>query len=515
MLNRRRFLFPFLGIIALAGLLLILLITPHGSGVQPDSIVYLSGAKNLLAGKGFVNNGIPITHFPPLYSLFLAAMGLLVKNLVQAARILNAILFGINTALVALAVYLATGRRFLPAALAGLFFLASAPILVAHAWALSEPLFITFSLSCILLLSLYIIKPTWLLLITSSLLLGLAILTRYMGIGFLPAAVVIVFAGRGDRQLKIRFRDTFLWGILACAPFIILSVVNMLAAGSATDRTFVAHPASEFHYLGEIFANLSVFLAPIALPVWVWPAFLGLLAGLFIAQLEIFGSLHLKEINWRSMEIVVAAACLLFSASFLLFLFLSISYFDASTSVDSRILSPLLAILIVAGFSTICSVTQILKKPMLWRFFLICVVIFLAIKIPDAIQSGASIQKNGLGYTATAWQESASIAYVKSLPGNTKIYSNGADVIGFITENQFKNPAVLIPRKKFPTTTLANPSYNQEVEAMCKDIQLNGALLLYMDNFSRPYLPNPDEVQSACKLSVLLRFADGTVYGEK
>ncbi len=515
MTRRTGFLFATLGLIGLIGTILILWITPHGAGVQPDSVVFLGGAKSLLAGKGFVNNGKPITHFPPVYPLFLAAIGLSRINLVLAARILNAILFGINAALVALAVYLAAGRRILAAILAAVFFLASAPILEAHAWALSEPLFITLSLACILLLSMYIIRPTWPLLIASALLLGFAIITRYIGIGFLPAAVVMVFVGRGDRKPWKRFRDTFLWTILACAPFIILSAINMLVAGSATDRTFVHHPASEFHYLADIFANLSKFIAPIALPAWVWPAFLGLLAGLLLAQLEIFSRLHLKEINWRSMEMVVAASCLLFSASFVLFLFLSLSFFDASTSINSRILSPFFAILIVAGFSTIWSVSQTLKKPMLWRFFLICLVVSITIKTPDAIQSGASIQKNGLGYTTIAWRESASIAYVKSLPGDIKIYSNGADAISFMTENQLKNQVVAIPQKKFPTTTLVNPSYHQEIEAMCKDIQQHGALLVYMDNISRPYLPNQEEVQTACQLSVLQQFADGKVYSEK
>jgi hypothetical protein len=511
MKKKTRILFPYLGLIGLTGIVLILWITPYGPGIQPDSIIYINGAKSLLAGKGFLDQGVPITHFPPLYSLFLAVIGLLEKNLVQTARILNVILFGINAALVALAVYLTTGRNFLTTTFAAFFFLASAPILEAHAWALSEPLFISFSLVCILLLSVYVTRPGLPLLIASSLALGFAIITRYIGLAFLPATLVIVFVGRGDRQLRQRFRDTFIWAILACAPFIILSVINMLAAGSATDRSFVYHPVSEFHYLAEIFDNLSKFIAPISLPIWVWPAFLGLLAGLFIAQLEIFSKLHLRDINWRSTGIVMAMACLLFSASYLLFLFISLSFFDASTPVDARLFSPILVILIPGGFSAIWSVAQTLKKPMLWRFFLVFLVLSICIKTPDAIRSGASIRKNGLGYTSLPWRESASIAYVKSLAGEMKIYSNGADAIGFLTENQ----SLSIPKKKSPTTMKANPTYKKEIEAMCQEIMENGALLVYFNTIGRGYLPSQEEVESACPLSVLQRFADGTVYGEK
>jgi hypothetical protein len=137
------FLYPFIGIIAITGIALILWITPLGAGVQPDSIVYINGASSLSSGKGFSNNGIPVTHFPPLYSIILATANLFVRNFVQAARILNAILFGINAGLVALAVYLSSGRNYLTASCACLFFLVSAPLLVMHAWALTEPLFIT------------------------------------------------------------------------------------------------------------------------------------------------------------------------------------------------------------------------------------------------------------------------------------------------------------------------------------------------------------------------------------
>ena len=197
-------LFPSLGLIGIAGLFLIIWITPHGSGVQPNSIVYINGAKNLLSGKGFSNNGNPITHFPPLYSIFLAITNLFVNNLVQAARILNAILFGINAELVTLAVYLATERRFLPAACALFFFLASAPLLEIHAWALSEALFITLSLVCIVLLSKYVIRPTFPLFIASSLSLGFALITRYIGLAFLPAALLIVYVGKGGQQIRAK-----------------------------------------------------------------------------------------------------------------------------------------------------------------------------------------------------------------------------------------------------------------------------------------------------------------------
>ena len=55
--------------------------TPFGLGLVNDSAYYIEGAANLLAGKGFVRLSgggelKPITHFPPLFSLVLAGLGL-------------------------------------------------------------------------------------------------------------------------------------------------------------------------------------------------------------------------------------------------------------------------------------------------------------------------------------------------------------------------------------------------------------------------------------------------------
>jgi len=505
------YLFPYLAVIGIIGLLVILWITPHGAGVQPDSIVYINGAKSLLSGKGFSNNGHLIIHFPPLYSIFLVATNLLINNLVQAARILNAILFGINAALVALAVYLATGRSFLTTTCAVFFFLASAPLLLIHSWALSEPLFITLSLVCIILLSMYVIKPTLSLLILSSLSLGFALITRFIGLAFLPAALLIVFVGMRGQQLGQKLRYTIIWALLACMPFIILSVIDLLLTGSASDRRFVYHPVSRLQFTGEIIHIGLKFVAPISFPSWVWPAFFGLLAGLFISQVGILSKAHRSDIDWRSMGVVVPALCLLFTPSYLLFLFVSLSFFDASTPVDARLLSPIFVILIVGGFSAIWTVARILKKPMLWWFFLIFVVLLISIKTPDAIRSAASIHDNGLGYTSIQWRKSDTLAYIKSLSNNVKIYSDGPDVIGFLTDKQ----SLSVPKKKFPTTLVSNPTYPEEIGAMCKDILENRALLVYFNSIGRGYLPTYQEVEPACKLSVLQRFADGKVYGVK
>src|SRR5512140_3077112 len=91
-----------LGILALVGIALVLRATPEGLGLSDDSIGYIAGARSMLAGHGYreawLASDQPVTHFPPAYSSVLAFVGLLGIDPLRGARLLNALLFGLNIA---------------------------------------------------------------------------------------------------------------------------------------------------------------------------------------------------------------------------------------------------------------------------------------------------------------------------------------------------------------------------------------------------------------------------------
>ncbi|OUC07239.1 hypothetical protein RY27_16060, partial [Litorilinea aerophila] len=67
-------------VLALAGAGAVLYATAWGLGASPDSAAYIGVARNLLAGRGLgvpfgQTADVPLTHFPPLYSLALALVG--------------------------------------------------------------------------------------------------------------------------------------------------------------------------------------------------------------------------------------------------------------------------------------------------------------------------------------------------------------------------------------------------------------------------------------------------------
>ncbi len=499
-----------LGLAGLAAFALMLWITPFGSGVSPDSTTYLGAAESLLSGNGFSIDGSAITHYPPLYPLVLAAASLFTQDPVQASRFLNAILFGLNVALVGLAAYRAARRSLLAGAGAAVYFLSSSPLLVLHSWAWSEPLFVSFVLAGLILLSILATRPSWPLLMASALCLGGAMLTRYVGIAFLPAACLIVFLGGTGRPFPRRVRDTATWLAVACGPLGLVLLRNMMLTGSATHRSLVYHPLAVSQYLSIVSSAISNFVAPVSLQIDVRAAVLGLLAAFLVVELVVLFRRHGGEMDWHSPGLTIPAACLFFSLSYLAGLWLSISFVDAAMPIDARLLSPVLALLIVGAFSGLWGLSQALKQPLVWWSFLALAALSIYCKIPQAVRNATAIQASGLGYTSRQWEGSESVAFIRQLPVEVRVYSNGAEALRFLTAQR----AQAIPAKVLTTTTEPNENYNQDLKAMCEDIERNGAVLVYFSLIDRSqYMPSEQDLTIACQLPVLQRLADGTVYG--
>lgn len=500
----------YLALLGLACAVFMILITPHGAGVSPDSVAYIGGARNILLGNGFYLDGSPITHFPPLYSIVLAGAGVLDNNLVETARLLNAFLFGANAVLLALSVYLSAGRRLLTATCAALVFFSSASLIAVHAEAWSEPLFLSLTLLGILLLCQYIHEPRLPLLIGSSLSLGFAALTRYIGIAFLPGALVMVLVGTGDGRARKRLLSVLLWISLAIGPLALFAARNAILAGSATDRSLVVHPASALGYAANVIQDVFAFIAPISLAAGVRPLLFGLIGLFLVSQYFAIWRAHGGNLSWRSIDVVMSVSCAMFCICYLAGLFTSISYFDAGTPVDARLLSPVFVALIPGGFAAVWTVSATLKRRVVWWSFLWCIVLLLLMRVPGAARTAIDTWANGDGYTSREWRVSRTLAFVRSLPGGVKVYSNGRDVVSFWTDRQTDS----VPARTSSSTRQENPDFDRQMGTMCSDVKHGRALLVYFNAITwRWYLPTEDEVESRCKLPVFERFVDGTVYG--
>ena len=500
-------------LLGVAACVLLLWITaPYGVGVNSDSLSYIGAAKSLLAGRGLTVRGTQMTHFPPVYPMVLAGVSLLTRDSVEAARLLNALLFGINAMLVAFAAYLATARKPLAAIGAAAFFLVSAPILDIHAEAWSEPLFIGLVLTCLLFLSVHVARPRWLMLVSSAVALGLATVTRYVGVALIPMAAVFLLVFR-EGAMRYRIRDALVTLAVACAPLVVW-LFGAAHTGPLADRGFAVHPAS-LSQVRQLVGAIYSYTLPVPGPDRLKLAVVGLGVACGIVLLVAFGKSRKERLNAmdpRAPAALLPVLCVLFSSAYVLFLFLSISFVDASTPADARILSPVFILLLLAVISLVWSGSGALRSWKVRLGFGLLLPMLFASNALRAVSLAVEIRREGndASYAGLSGRDSECLAVLKSLPDSVRVYTNGFATLRLLTHRE---TVFMVPRKTDPYTLQPNRSFKEEVEAMRRDCRDNRAVLVYLTAVHRPHLLTQVEAESFCSLPVLRRLTDATVYG--
>ncbi len=262
----RAVLWPY-GFLFASGVLAFLLVTrSFGLWIASDSSNYLSAARHLTAGHGYIAlDGDTYTWWPPLYPGLLALLDLLpFSGDLAMAHLLHAALFGANLALAA-----ALARQMLPSkpaiALGLLLAFFSSALLFSTVNLLSEPLFNLFVLGFLICLIRYLQTGEARAGIFATVLAAMVPLTRYAGVTVVIAGCALLLLyrrpgeacwketyppapslkGRGER-LRLRLFQTFAFGLGASLPTAVWVGRNYLMSGSFTGpRTPSTVPLAE------------------------------------------------------------------------------------------------------------------------------------------------------------------------------------------------------------------------------------------------------------------------------
>ncbi len=482
-------------------------INAYGPGVWPDSVGYMQLAQQFLAGRGLVTfAGTPLVDLPPAYPILLAAANAFVPDIVQAARWLHAVLFGVNAVLFASLVFWSTGRRAAPA-LGAMLFVSSAPLLSLHSLAMSEAPFLTFLLGGLLLLAIDLAHPRPITLVSASLVLGLALATRLAGVTVLAPVVAstLFWRGRGTH----RYRDTLVAAVLVCAPFAVW-YVKMALAGGTSGRAFAVHPIAMWQVAGAV-VTLHDFFFPAALPNKIKAAiFCMLLAGTAAAL-----AVDVRTVGRRPepmpVESTVPRLGLVFAAAYALLLLVSVSFFDANISLDSRILSPLCVVGAAALFALAHSAARTLRRPAIHWAAASLLLLSIGLNLPRARAWAIETHRDGQYYTSRAWRTSESIAFVRAVPADIAIYSNAPYAVEFLTGRRVAK----VPWDGLQFTGGPNPDYESQLRAMCRAIQERGAILVWFDNDGPWFRRTLEEYEAGCTPRVTRRLADGTAHAAR
>jgi hypothetical protein len=516
--------FPFyilLAILVLGAMATLYICTPAGVGLANDSVAYIAGARSILQGTGYSDIWLDssleaITHYPPLLSLTLAAIGLLGVDPLRGARILNILLFGANTALLGLLgsrLALSSEGQMTKSRAAGLLlaalFLLNASLLRIHVFAMSEPLFIFLSLLSFLLFDWKVESGKWvnLPILLCGFTAGLACLTRYSGLALIATFLLSIFLLYPTSRIKkIAF---FLAG--AIPPMAAWFIRNKLAAGNVTNRTFQYHPITAENIQPGIY-NFSQFLMPIetwrralvrsGVIEWIILGLaLILLAWLIITAWKLLFQSPNPQITKPSTGTmppnlpVSLSTSLPFTTVLYIFAYLgavlfSMSFFDASTKFQPRILAPIYVSLMVLFVGILSALTTkgtksakenpfgFLAQNSIFRGLVIVLVVFvIGLSSFDFRQTALALREAGQGYASWKWHDSVVMADLKKLPADIAIYTNTPPAVYLVTGRASR----VLPTALDPVDNHPRGDYEQNVAEMRADLLAGKAVLALFD----------------------------------
>ncbi len=236
-----------------AGLVLLRLAS-YGPYMWWDPVNYVTVARNLLAGDGFVSlGGGPLVYWPPLYPAMLAGGGLFGLDPYAFAGPLNAVIFGLTV--------LVAGwwlRRHLQSRLLWLWGCISIalalPLVEIASQAMSEAAFILFITLVLTQIDAHLDGRGRASLMWAAAFSALAWLTRYIGVFVILAVVPMLLAARVAPLEKMKRIVVYM--LIAAAPLGLWMLRNFLVDGSTTGGR--GRDAYSFSFIVDEYLRLAV-----------------------------------------------------------------------------------------------------------------------------------------------------------------------------------------------------------------------------------------------------------------
>lgn len=508
--------------------------TRYGPGVGGDATIYLTSARNFLAGQGLgwmdADGSFRLLPYsPPFYPLVLSAAGIFIQDMVAGARWINVILFGALVSVVGMTVYRFTRRSLL----AGMLALAAAcsPVLVGVAvWAMSEPVFLLTGFAGLILLLDHFHQPHPARLFGSAVLVGLALLARYIGLAFVVTAglaYLVFHLVHGSRSGTSTWRSLILYGLVAILPILAWVIVDLITTGTVSSRSGQAAadygrrflemgPALERIYLFWLLPESVVnrLAAVIKVGLWLFP-----LVGLAAAG----GWVVSRRRVVSDLGIAPAAQLAAMMAAFIIIYLVLLAGVQVFTyppvTLASRMLSPvhLAALVLVFTMSSILlSLLSVKGRLSLWVGLIIYgLVIGLAASYAlRGVLVAREYHRSGIGYTAPAWRESQVIKAAQNLPSNIPLISNDVTALMFLANRPAYTLQEIFQDHPAENFTVYG-SGNDESQRVFREE--GGALVLFYASLSEDFQMYGDRSEQRIEaltqgLDLYFQGEDGAIY---
>lgn len=494
-----------LGILGIIGASIILLLTSrHGAGMTPDSVAYISAARNLAEGQGFLTyNGLHLVVQPPLYPIMLA----IIKKIVFIDPLISA--GYVNAALFGLIIYLSglLLLRYLNSF--ALIFLGTVSVLISYAlvqaslMALSETLFIFLVLLFLYYFETYKSKRDFVSLFLFSISAALACLTRYTGIIIILTGIIcIVLWTRNNKKEKFWHSLVFL--LITGLPITIWIIRNCFLTG-----TFVGQRAASSYTLLENFKFFYDIVLPWYLPLnatWIYFIFIFLIVTAWV----FFGLDTAKFSNKEAIELIGPSLIfVLFYSGVIVISSTTTAYDQISDRLLSPIYIPVIFILFFISDKILSWLTKSFHLKLITVLFIIGIVLLIVYPVKKTIHIIEEyIELSGSGYSADSWRKSETIEYLtrhEMLGKSYTLYSNEPEAVYILTN---------LNTKRSPAKTFYNSPQHFDIYPNQKDSWLNteNVCLIWFDKTNRSFLFTIDELQKNINMTEVAHLKDGEIY---
>ena len=422
--------FPLL-IVCIAGLgtaHILIRTATDGAVIDGDSVCFLSVARNFLAGEGWRDfAGRPLTGWPPLFPLMLAALDGIGIDPVEGGRWVHAAAFG--WIILAAGLYLHSHLRSRLLGLAATAIIAaSLPLSHFMARFLTEPLFVLLTLLALIQLAAFLNRGGRTSLWWAAVLTALAALTRYPGVVLIGVGVLLLL-GRRTPPLAARLKDALAFGTVSSVPLAGVLVHNWAVSRSLTGRKEMSGQSLS-DGLSQIANVFGEWVVPpntpdgVAYLLWLVVWLVGLAA-------VVLGVPRMRSNSYRQVGPMLPFGG--FAVAYLVFMIVVVP-FTVHQAIDSRYLLPIYVPLLLAA---VLLLDRFLSIEATGRIVAIRSVLTSLVLLGACAHIGFSVDRHlhitRQAWTAgteermlnsRSWEDSDILHYIRDNPINGSIFSD-------------------------------------------------------------------------------------------
>ena len=481
---------------AAVGFIIILLYTRHsGIGVSPDSVVYMSAARNIHSHGTLLDfNERPLVVFPAFYPFFLS-IGIFLTGLdpMTYAPALNALLFAM--------VILISGRimegfliRSTWQKQAVLSCMALSPCLLeVYSMLWSETLFILLLLAFFITVRSYLQSGTLKSLLACTGITALACITRYAGVTLLATGGLLILL-QGTLPFTKKFQHALLYGFGGSLLLSLNLIRNHTIEGTLTgmrEKSLTSLHDNLYYY-----GNTLSYWLPLPKDHPVFGFWAGVVILLILAILWFRGLFRWPLASFELMAVF-------FTLFYSLFIIISAT-FSRYELINSRLLSPVFIPFIWTISTELTAFTRVLRRKAGWMGPAMALCLWLTWQANQYFinkENYDGIRDAGIpGYTEDPWrQDSEFVNFLRSHKGifrkGYNIYSNADDALYFFTGIRCD----MIPHKVFP----------QEINDFYQE---PNCYLVWFDDNENSELITREDILKHKKMIQLYKLSNGTIY---